>query len=92
MRVTPLLVSAEVIEGHRVRIAFDDGTVADVDLGWLVGSGPVFEPHREYDYFCRLCVDEEANTIVWPNDTDIAPETLYELARHEQDRLHRTSA
>jgi Protein of unknown function (DUF2442) len=41
----------------------------------------VFEPLRDPGYFRQLRADPEAGTIVWPNEADIAPETLYARAR-----------
>jgi hypothetical protein len=81
MRSTPLLVAAKPRDGYIVSVAFEDGTAADVDLGYLVEYGGVFEPLKDPAYFAQLRVDAEAGTIVWPNDADIAPETLYEHAR-----------
>ena len=81
MRSTPLLVEAEPRDGYVVSVAFEDGTAADVDLGYLVEYGGVFEPLKDPAYFAELRADAEAGTIVWPNDADIAPETLYERAR-----------
>jgi len=31
-------------------------------------------------------VDEEAGTIAWPNDVDLDPDTLYELAHRGQEK------
>jgi hypothetical protein len=81
MRSTPLLVEAEPRDGYIVSVTFEDGTAADVDLGYLVEYGGVFEPLKDPAYFAQLRADAEAGTIVWPNDADIAPETLYERAR-----------
>ncbi|HWA53043.1 MAG TPA: DUF2442 domain-containing protein [Solirubrobacterales bacterium] len=80
MRSTPLLLNAEVGVDHRVRIRFEDGLAAEVDLSYLVDYGGVFEPLRDVDYFRQLRADPEAGTIVWPNGADVAPETLYEKA------------
>ncbi|HEY7953097.1 MAG TPA: DUF2442 domain-containing protein [Solirubrobacteraceae bacterium] len=81
MRSTPLLTEARPLNGYAVHVRFEDGTAADVDLSYLLDYGGVFEPLRDPDYFARLCADTEAGTIVWPNDADIAPETLYAHAQ-----------
>lgn len=81
MRSTPLLSEAQALDAHVVHVRFADGTTADVDLGYLLDYGGVFEPLRDPDYFRQLRADPDAGTIVWPNQADIAPETLYAHAR-----------
>lgn len=81
MRSTPLLTEAEPLGDYMVRVRFADGTAGEVDLSYPVDYGGVFGPLRDGDYFRRLRADPEAGTIVWPNEADIAPETLYALAQ-----------
>lgn len=81
MRSTPLLVQATVSDGHTVHVRFEDGLTADVDLAYLLDYGGVFEPLRNPGYFSQLRADSEAGTIVWPNQADVAPETLYAKAQ-----------
>ncbi len=81
MRSTPLLIDATVADAYVVHVRFDDGLGADVDLSYLLEYGGVFEPLEDIAYFRRLRADREAGTIVWPNDADIAPETLYARAQ-----------
>jgi hypothetical protein len=40
--------------------------------------GPVFEPLKDPALFAQVRVDEEAQTIVWPNGADFAPAFLYD--------------
>ena len=88
MRSTPLLIEARPLSGHVVHVRFEDGLMADVDLSYLLEYGGVFEPLRDIEFFRRLRADAEAGTIVWPNDADIAPETLY---AHAQRRAPATA-
>jgi hypothetical protein len=81
MRVTPRLLEAKPLDGYRVRVRFEDGTAAEVDLSYLPDAGGVFEPLRDPEFFCRLRAYPDGDTIFWPNDADIAPETLYEQAQ-----------
>jgi hypothetical protein len=40
--------------------------------------GPVFEPLKDVAEFAKVRFDPEADTIVWPNGADLAPEFLYD--------------
>jgi hypothetical protein len=88
VRSTPLLLEATPLDGYNVHVRFEDGISADVDLSYLADYGGVFEPLRDPGYFRELRADPEAGTIVWPNDADIAPETLY---AHAQRRAAATA-
>ncbi len=81
MRSTPRLIEATPVESYVVHVRFEDGTVADVDLSYLLEHGGVFEPLRDPGFFRQLRADAASGTIVWPNDADIAPETLYAHAQ-----------
>ncbi len=70
------VTSVEVVGPYRLRLAFDDGTVGEVDFTGRQWRG-VFEPLRDPDYFARVRVDPEGGTIAWPNGVDMAPEPLY---------------
>lgn len=77
MRGTPRLLEAKPSEGYVVHVRFEDGTEAEVDLGYLAGRDGIFEPLRDPEYFRLLRAYPERQTIFWPNGADIAPETLY---------------
>jgi hypothetical protein len=86
MRSTPLLTNARPVDGGVVRVSFQDGTTADLDLSYLARLGGILEPLLDPVYFRRLRADAEAGTIVWPNGADVAPETLYGRARGRASR------
>jgi hypothetical protein len=81
MRVTPLLLEARPTEGYNVYVRFEDGLSAEVDLSYLLDYGGGFESLRDPEYFRQLRADPELRTIAWPNEADIAPETLYAHAQ-----------
>jgi hypothetical protein len=81
MRTTPQLIEATPVRNYVVHVRFEDGLTADVDLSHVLDFGGVFEPVRDPEYFRLLRADSDAGTIVWPNEADIAPETLYAQAQ-----------
>jgi Protein of unknown function (DUF2442) len=72
LRVTEV----QPLDDHRLRVAFNDGVVREVDCSFLL-HGTLGEPLRDPAYFRRARVDEEARTVVWPNGLDPAPELLH---------------
>ena len=40
-------------------------------------NGPVFEALKNKQIFSQLRVDNELETIAWPNGADLAPEYVY---------------
>lgn len=69
--------SVKPLDGFRVHVVFTDDTEREIDLEphlW----GPVFEPIRnDPKMFASVFVDPIGQTLAWPNEVDIAPETLY---------------
>ncbi len=71
------VVSVDYLEGYRLRLTFNNGTIKDVDLKDEL-DGEVFEPLRDLAIFRQVFLNLETNTIEWPNGADLAPEFLYE--------------
>lgn len=77
--VTPDLVQATWLGGHRIRLEFEDGCAGILDMGDRRWRG-VFEPLQDVALFRQFRLEPEWNTIVWPTGADLAPEYLYEQA------------
>ena len=77
--------SVKYISDFKIYVAFDDGTEGSVDLkGHL--EGPIFEPLKDKDFFSKVTVDPELETIVWPNGADLAPEFVKELHNNQSNK------
>jgi uncharacterized protein DUF2442 len=74
--------SVEVIGDHRLLIGFEDGAEGEVDFSGFEWKG-VFAPLKDPAYFALVSLG--LGTIVWPNEADIAPETLYHWATEGLD-------
>ena len=78
----PVVTKVQVIPPYGLRLTFTDGSSGDIDFRarlYLRDTG-VFAELRDPALFAKVWVDHEAETIVWPNGADVAPETLYEEA------------
>jgi hypothetical protein len=59
-------------------LTFTDGIRGEIDLrARVVGRGGVFSPLEDVTYFAQVGVNEEAETIEWPNGVDLCPDVLY---------------
>jgi hypothetical protein len=77
------VIEVQSLDGHRLRLRFEDDAVGIVDIAQLIQFVGVFAPLAEHEYFSRVRVEPELGTIVWPNGTDIDPDVLYALATGE---------
>ncbi len=68
------------IGDYRLRLEFSDGVVKEVDLGGEL-QGQLFEPLKDPGFFRQAEVNQETNTIEWPNGADFAPEFLDEISK-----------
>lgn len=91
--MVPRLQNAEYRGGFTVHVAFLDGAEGEIDLEpelW----GEMFEPLRDVEQFRQFRLDQELNTLVWPNGADLAPEFLHDrvagTARHGAAGNHGT--
>ena len=70
--------SVEHLGDFRLRLAFADGRMTEIDLADKLSCtvGPVFEALRDPALFAQVAVDPELGTIMWPNGADLAPDAL----------------
>ena len=80
------VTNAKYIEDYKVEVSFNNGRKGVADLtGALKGS--MFESLKNKSVFSSFTVDEELETIVWPNGADLAPEYIYFQAFKNEPEL-----
>ena len=70
------IVAAEARPDYRLWVRFEDGLEGEVSVKHLVGRG-VFASWSDEAEFRKVYVDEEAGTVGWPGDLDLAPDALH---------------
>lgn len=74
------VIGVRHVAAYQLRIEFSNGVVKQVDLAGEL-HGEVFEPLKDPEFFKRVAINSETNTIEWPNGADFAPEFLYEVGQ-----------
>jgi hypothetical protein len=73
--------AVEVIGPHALRLRFEDGVVREVDLSGIT-EGEMYGPLRDPEFFAQVRLNNEIETIEWPNGADFDPETLYHWEKY----------
>lgn len=76
----PRLREAKYRSDYRIWLKFSDGVEGEVDLESELW-GEMFEPLKDKARFVEFALNNELETIVWPNGADFAPEFLYQKLR-----------
>jgi hypothetical protein len=73
------IIEAKHVKYYEIWIKFNDGVEGIVDLKSTIADDhrEIFKELKDEDKFKRFRVD--ADTIVWENGLDLAPEYLYDL-------------
>lgn len=72
------VTDAVYVSGYKIKVRFDDGSCRLVDLAPHL-DGPIFEPLKDIEYFKRLAVNDDIDTVAWPNTADFSPDFLYDI-------------
>lgn len=67
-------------EEYKLYLTFEDGSVRLVDLKEHL-DGEIFEPLKDINYFKKVYLDKETDTIAWDNGSDMSPDFLYETGK-----------
>ncbi len=68
------VVKFDYLDGYKLLLTFENGEIKEFDCVTLMDEKP-FQVLKDMNYFKRAKIDY--GTVVWPNEIDIAPETLY---------------
>ena len=71
--------NVKYLSGYKLELTFEDGSVRFVDLEPHL-DGEIFAPLKNIEYFKRVQVNRDIDTIMWENGADLSPDFLYEIA------------
>ena len=79
------VTAANYIEAFKIELSFNDGLTATVDLSEKMKSLPIYQPLLNPLAFKKFTLNSW--TIEWENGADIAPESLYRLAKEQENEV-----
>jgi len=77
------LIEIKYIGGYKLELLFENGKRGTVDFQKYTKKGGFFNRLSDIEYFKKAFINKELGVLCWPDDLDIAPETLYSEASGE---------
>lgn len=74
------VIDVRYIEGYKLEITFENKKKGVVDFHGYIRKGGVFCRFDDIEYFKKFYINKELGVLCWPDEVDIAPETLYHEA------------
>ena len=78
------VVNAKYIRDYQLDLEFENGQAGVVDFRSYLERGGIFSKWKNLDFFKQFSVSKDLGTIVWGDEIDIAPETLYEKCKMKE--------
>lgn len=75
-----------IVNDYTLCVLFDDDTEQVIDFEPVL-HGYYYGPLRDLTLFNQVRVDPEIHTLVWPNDADFDPATLYNWHKGDGEEL-----
>jgi len=72
--INPRVISVIPTNDYKLNLTFSNGESGIYDCSPLLNFG-VFQELQDHNYFKQVKVCD--GTVVWPNEQDICPDTLY---------------
>jgi len=76
-------VEINYLHDYILEIKFKDGKKGKVDFSEYVKKGGVFRKFSDINFFREVTINPEFGFLTWPENIDVAPETLYAKATGE---------
>ncbi len=77
------VIEAKYKDNYRLTVKFENGNQGIVDFSEYPSRGGVFSQFKDIEFFKSFVVSKDLGTIVWGDEIDIAPETLYQKCQPE---------
>ena len=71
------VITAKLLNDYRLEVVFEDNKRGVIDFSDYLSKGGVFEKFKDINFFKNFTVSKDLGTIIWGDEIDIAPETLY---------------
>ena len=85
------VVDFEIVGPYTLRIVFEDQVERIINFEPVL-YGHYYEPLRDLALFNQVRIDPEIHTLVWPNEADFDPATLYYWHEGEGQELAERAA
>ncbi len=68
------------LKNYELRLKFENNVIKIVDLANHL-DGEIFEPLKDLNYFQKVRINPDIDTIVWPNEADFSPDFLFKIGQ-----------
>lgn len=74
------ITEASYVDGYKLKLKFENNEYRIVNLQPHL-EGKIFQPLKDLSYFKSVTLNQDIDTVVWPNNADFSPDFLYEIGQ-----------